>query len=340
MAQSHLTITLRHFTWVSGLSVCFLFNGCATLIHSSTSSLTADEHSESQQRSAHSRFNDPFRPLTPTVQEHRNPTGEPFSWLTAGTTAAGEPLQIAATGDGGFRSLIVGSVGGHDPVAIKLTEDLARYLHDNQVIMGGVDTTILRTLNPDGLKQHKHNNADGVYLNNLFPKHGEKKLSIAQQRQLPKEVQFLIDLTSEQHPHRIIHIRTVRDSGGMLAVSQGATDTAHEVAEWLGFSSRELPQDVSRGTLESWAAQRGDCTVITIGIPHQTKAKDAWELYGDAILSLLMDGDSESRQLAREQKQRRSANRRNEWSQPNDDSFDEMFRNDSVDDTSDKQLFE
>lgn len=339
MAQSPLTITLRHFTWVSGLSACFLFNGCATLIHSSASRLIADEHSESRRRSSHSQLNDPFRPRTPAVQELHAPARGPFSWTTAATTAAGEPLQIAAAGDGGFRSLIVGSVGGHDPVAVKLTEDLARYLHDNQVIMGGVDTTILRTLNPDGLKQHKHNNADGVYLNNLFPIH-RGKVSIAQRRQLPKEIQFLIDLISEQHPQRIVHIRTVRDSDGMLAVSQGATDTGHEVAEWLDFRLRNLPQDVSRGTLESWAAQRGDCAVITIGIPHQTKAKDAWELYGDAILSLLMDGDSESRQLAREQKQQRSANRRNEWTQPNDNSFDEIFRDDSVDRKSDKQLFD
>ena len=330
MAQSPLTITLRHFTWASGLSACFLFNGCATLINSSASSIVADEHSESRQRSSRPHFDDPFRRRSPAIQEHRDLTTGPFSWTTAATTAAGEPLQIASAGNSGFRSLVVGSVGGNDPVAVKLTEDLARYLHDNRVIMGGVDTTVLRTLNPDGLKQHKHNNADGVYLNNLFPKNS-RELSTARLRQLPKEVQFLIGHISEQRPQRIVHIRTVRDSDGMLAVSHGATDTGHEVAEWLGFTLRDLPQDVSRGTLESWAAQRGDCDVITIGIPRQTKAKDAWALYGDAILSLLMDGDSESRQMAREQKQRRSANRQNEWTQPNDNSFDEMFRDDSVD---------
>jgi len=336
MAQSPLTITLRHFTWASGLSACILLNGCATFPNSSASRIVADEYSESRQRSSRPHFDDPFRRRSSAVQEHRDLTTGPFSWTTAATTAAGEPLQIASTGKGGFRSLIVGSVGGNDPVAVKLTENLARYLHNNRVIMGGVNTTVLRTLNPDGLKQHKHNNADGIYLNNLFPKDGQQP-STARLRQLPKEVQFLIGHISEQRPQRIIHIRTVRDSDGMLAVSHGATDTGNEVAEWLGFTVRELPKDVSRGTLESWAAQRGDCDVITIGIPRQTKAKDAWEQYGDAILSLLMDGDSESRQMAREQKQRRSANRQNQWARPNDNSFEEMFRNDAVDRKSNTQ---
>ncbi len=327
MVQSPLTITLRPVTWIGGFTVCLLLIGCATLTDFPRYSV-ADRSGASGPFPSRPRFDDPFR-----RQASRNRNGYyrdlpgsfvPFSWTTVATTTAGEPLQIASTGAGGFRTMVVGSVGGHDPIAVKLTEDLAHYLHNHRFIMGGADTTVLRTLNPDGLKLRRHRNASGVYLNNLFPRHpGE--LSVADLRRRPREVRFLMEYISEHRPQRMIHIRTVRDSSGMLAVSHGAMDSGVEVAEWLGFGLRSLPKGVSRGTLESWAALRGDCDVITVGIPRQTAAGDTWQLYGDAILSLLLDGDSESRHMARELKKRRTASRRREWDH---NSFDYMFRED------------
>lgn len=306
MLQFSRTNTLRYPASAGVLIVCCLLSGCATFTDTS--------------------LQDPFRSAVEPVRQHRVLTS-PFAWKESGSTSKGEPLQTAAAGTDGFRTLVVGSAGGDDPAALQLTEDLARYVHENQLIMGGFRTTILRTMNPDGLKLGQHENAAGLYLNDHFPKKGQT-LSLAELRRLPREVQFVTGHVIEQRPQRIIHIRSIRDARGMVAVSSGAADSGREFAEWLGFETRRLPEDVSSGTLESWAAHRGDCDVITVGIPETTRPQEAWALYGDAVLSLLLDGDSESRRVARERKQQRSANRRSPWSDDSRRMIDDMFRED------------
>lgn len=295
------------FPFCAGLlGVCLLISGCATFTQTA--------------------LPDPFRESVAPVRLNRE-LASPFAWSTSARTASGKPLQTATTGTDGFRTLVVGSVGGDDPLAVQLTEDLARYRHDHQLIMGGVTTTVLRTLNPDGLELGQHENAAGLYLNDQFPR-TRQPLTLAERRRLPREVQFVTDHIVERRPQRVIHIRTIQDARGMLAVSRGAEDSGREVAEWLGFKLRQLPEDVSEGTLEFWAAQRGDCDVITIGIPNDTRPQEVWALYGDALVSLLLDGDSESRRVARERQQQRSAIRRDEWSDDDAGAMMEMFQED------------
>ncbi len=309
MVQSPLTITLQHLTWTAVLSVGFLLNGCATTTDSAFSP-AASGYGVFGQRVSRPKHADPFR--RPSRSYHRKsrliPRTGPFAWHTVATTALGEPLQAISAGDGAFRSLVIGSVGGNDKVAVNLTEELARYLHSNQLIMGGVRVTVLRTLNPDGMRRDSHKNGDGYYLNELFPDQGQIP-SPPEAIRLPKEIRFLIGHVRDQRPQRIIHIRTVSGSRGLLAVSQGALDSGREVAEWLNFKLRNLPRDVNRRTLESWAARRGDSDVITFGIPRRTDSDEVWALYGDAVLTLLLDGNSESRRVFRKQERRDSAYR-------------------------------
>jgi len=229
----------------------------------------------------------------------------PFAWANVAATASGEELQTVKVGNGGFRTLIVGSVGGHDPLAVGLTEDLARYLHGNSVIVGGIESTILRTLNPDGLRRQKYRNAAGIYLNDQFPSDGSM-LDHHEFVQLPEEVQFVMQYIEEHQPQRIIHIRSVKGNEGLIAASRGAMKSAREVSDWLDFKLQQLPESVRGTTLEAWASQRDHCDVVTFGIPRNTDKADVWPLYSDAIVSLMQDGDTESRQIARWKKQRRA----------------------------------
>ena len=324
MSQSPLTMALHRLSRTGVLSVGFLLIGCATF--TAPTGGTFDNHDSV----AGPALEDPFRGPSRPIRRSERSIGRtvPFLWKTVATTESGEPLQANFAGRTGFRSLVIGSVAGNDTVAVNFTEKLARYLHSNELIMGGVRATVLRSLNPDGIIQNSHRNAGGLYLNALFP-HGGVVPSPAETNKLPKEIRFLIGYVLDQRPQRIIHIRTVRGSRGLLAVSHGATDSGREVREWLDFDLRSLPRDVNQGTLESWASHRGDTDVITFGIPSQTDEDDAWALYGDAVLTLLQDGDSKSRRVAREQKQQRTTNHRHPWGdQSNNTSWDEMFQED------------
>ncbi|MCH2201603.1 MAG: hypothetical protein MK102_06520 [Fuerstiella sp.] len=332
MIQSTRTISLRQLSWMSVLSLSFFFVGCTTPTESTVNPVTR-QYNESRDRSANKEFQDPFRESWTAGREvdRQNAGNSTFTWDIASTTAFGEPLQITSIGNGGFRSLVVGSIGGDDRAAVKLTEELARYVHRNQLIMGGVSTTILRTLNPDGMKLGGHENSDQIYLNRQFPGSG-LRLSSTEFRRLPKEIQFLVNLIDDQRPERIIHIRTVRGSRGMLAASSGAENSGFEVAEWLNFTMRRLPADVSDGTLESWAADRPNCDVITVGIPRRTKSDEVWALYGDAVLNLLLDGKSDRRRMVRKHTPRSWTKQKSQRNETTDETFFGIFQQDTSDD--------
>jgi len=228
--------------------------------------------------------------------------------------------------------MVIGSIGGHDPAGIRLTEDLARYVHHNQSIIGGFRTSILRTLNPDGLRDRHYRNESGIYLNNEFPTDGRiPRHQILEQ--LPAEMRFLLEVIDHQRPQRIIHVRSIRGTRGMIAASSGCMDSAREAANWLGFRLKDLPKSVKPRTLEYWASHREDCDVITLGIPENSDDAAVWSLYGDVLLGLLMDGDSQGRQMAREEQlHRRSAHHRRP--QNNRQSLGNMLRDDTAFDSS------
>ncbi|MEO2036959.1 MAG: hypothetical protein ABGZ35_33205 [Planctomycetaceae bacterium] len=323
MIQPLLQTTWRQLTIVGLPALFFFLNGCVTSTEFSRHTV-AEGQVVSGRRSSKVGFDDPFRRPSTANRDSDGPNAA-LIWSTVAASGSGEPLQTVSLGSGGFRSLVVGSVAGHDPVAVRLTEELARYVRQNYRIMGGVNVTVLRTLNPDGMQDRRQENSSGVYLNHMFPKDGSLSAP-AELSRLPAEIRFLTGFVSDQRPQRIVHVRTVRGSRGMLAASHGAMDAGREVADWLGFTVRELPRDVRDGTLESWAARRGDCDVITFGVPRRTAADEVWAFYGDAVLSLLLDGDSESRRIAREEQKRRSARRPRHWDAANNDTFDRMFQ--------------
>ena len=171
MVQSPLMATSRQLTGIGILAACFFVIGCTTFTSSSINTVT-DRQGVSGHRSSRPKLGNPFRRPSAIDREGLGLIGSAttFHWNTVATTASGEPLQVNSAGDGGFRSLVVGSVGGDDAIALKLTEDLAHYLHHNRLIIGGLNAIVLRTLNPDGMKLGRHENSDGVYINNLFPK--------------------------------------------------------------------------------------------------------------------------------------------------------------------------
>jgi hypothetical protein len=174
---------------------------------------------------------------TPRVAAAGPPAGlvaapKPFSWSSTGKSTGGRPFQIMSAGREGYRTLVVGSVGGDDPIALELVERLARHVHDNGAILGGYETTIIRTLNPDGLANRKHVNQKGVYVNGAFPDGGADGAAGAGES---LEVTFLLQQLKELQPQRVIHLRTVRGDKGVIAANAPASSVAREIAEWLNL---------------------------------------------------------------------------------------------------------
>lgn len=248
----------------------------------------------------------PFdRPSTVQLPMLRIDAPKPFAWTLIGKTTGGRTFQTVTIGDDGYRSLVIGSVAGDDPLALELVEQLARHLHNGRTILGGFQSTVLRTLNPDGEALHKVLNAKGQYINHGFPKDN----GIADGNQ-PVEVTFLLSQIATLQPQRVIHVRTIEGNTGLVAASSGCLPTANESGEWLGFRVISLPGKAVSGSLERHLASSGRCEVMTFAIPATAKKSELWDRYGDALQNLLLGEDAKARELARQQTQQSSANSR------------------------------
>ena len=235
---------------------------------------------------------------------------EPFAWKREADSAGGRPIQAMTVGRSGYRTLVIGNLGGNDPLAVALTEQLAEYLHSNSLILGGIQTTVVRNANPDGLASRKFKNDNDVYLNRQFPG-SEDDYSPRRALGNEPEVRFILGQIDELQPQRILHIRTYHGEEGVIASSSEAMEAAADVAEWLRFDHRPLPGNSKEGTLERYISSGHSRQIITVAIPDTSKQSRLWQLHGDALLNLLLSDDYATRALAREFSEKSSADNRN-----------------------------
>jgi len=208
---------------------------------------------------------------------------EAFAWRRTGRTAGGRPFEISLTGEKGFRTLFIGSAVGNDPVSMKLMDRLARHLHENGLILGGFEVAVIHTLNPDGAASGQPTNALGRYVNGRFPLKPEQKPAAA-----TPEVDFRLGCIRSFRPQRVVHVRTIGDSAGVIACNERCLETAEQIAEALKFSRLSIPAQTREGSLEHCLSAQADLDVITLALPRGEKADgDPWTLYGDTLLNLL-----------------------------------------------------
>jgi hypothetical protein len=231
---------------------------------------------------------------------------KPFAWTPIGRSTGNRSFQSVSIGDEGYRAIVIGSVAGDDSLAIELVEQLARKLQSENAILGGFQSTVIRTLNPDGEALNKVFNEKGQYINHGFPKDN----GVADTNQ-PEEVSFLLSQIQTVQPQRLIHVRTIESEKGIIAASSGCMSVANDVAGWLNFRVISLPETAVSGSLERHLSTSRQCEVLTFAIPATAKKSELWDHYGDALQNLLMGGDVTARELAREKNRKSSASSRN-----------------------------
>ena len=233
---------------------------------------------------------------------------KPFRWELVGESAGRQKFQRYTAGKDGFRSVVIGSVGGNDPAAIRLIDELAMNLHQQDLIVGGFHCTIVRTLNPDGHKSGQFVNGRQEYVNNFFPNRLPSG-SVESSEFIP-EVKFALKQFQEDQPQRIVHIRTIKSSRGIIAASSGAQRLAAEMADWLQFDVKLLPGTAAEGSLERMISSSAGVEMVTVAIPELNQTTDVWAAYGDTILNLLLADDFQTRELARRRRNSSSADAR------------------------------
>lgn len=234
----------------------------------------------------------------------------PFAWSPEAHSAGHRPFQTMTFGQGDFRVLVVGSVGGHDPVAVALLEQLARSLHDDSLILGGFQAKVIRTLNPDGAATRTRLNGLGEYINHGFPSGNSVNQPGSDSARIP-EVRFLLEKYHELRPQRVIHIRSVSGSQGLIGYDGESRTAAAELAQWLNFRTVDLTRSAVAGSLERYFSEVADCEVIVFGVAETAEKSQLWERCGDALLNLMLQEDFSTREIARRNRKSGSADRRN-----------------------------
>jgi len=209
------------------------------------------------------------------------PPGD-MTWESTGKTAGGRKFQIVSSGDDGFHTLIVGSAVGNDPVAIQLAERLAGHLHENSLIFGGFQTTILRTLNPDGEAILKSVNGLGNNVNRGFP----TTASATSNKSAP-ECDFLLKLITDLKPSRVVHLRTIPGAAGAVGASHSCQKLTEQIAESRKIRQFVFPEDINEGTMEFYLSSFTKTEVMTLAIPSELTSDLAWDLYQDALLNMI-----------------------------------------------------
>ncbi len=291
------------------LMLCSGASGCALkpAMLASMHAQLADRNAQLASRDQVPKFDEPPAPRIAATGPAPGVISapKPFAWERVGQSAGKRPFQRLTVGQDGFRTLVVGSVGGNDPAAVGFVDELAKYLHNNSLILAGFESTVVRTLNPDGESNRKLTNQDGIYINHQFLKSSNSGDSA---KQTP-EVRFLLQQVESVRPQRIVHVRSVQGNRGMIAASKNAATIGREIAEWLQFEFVELPGKAKDGTLERYFAEQGENQILMFGIPESLKGVDIWDTCSDPALNLLLKENFSTRDLARKQKSPGAANR-------------------------------
>jgi len=286
--------------WLSLAAICLLQTGCATLhpatevtaTRSMLTEIAATEAVPAQpvfdalHEITENTLNGGEAPTAVTTA-NRQPlnftmqTPAPLQWKNCALSAGGRSLQYCTTGDGTFRTLIIGSTLGNDPAAVELTEKLATHLHDNSLIYGGFQVLVIRTLNPDGAAENKPVNAFGQIINRQFPSESNGPVANC------PEAELLMRLIQNERPDRILHIRTIQSPVGALGSDSGAAPLAATVAQSLSFTRFLYPRDIAAGTLEHHCSSRQISNVITFAFPNTLSGTEAWDRYADCLITLI-----------------------------------------------------
>jgi len=207
----------------------------------------------------------------------------PRMWKTMAFSRGLRPIQGMQTGTGEFRVLILGSLKGSDRGATTLVDQLAVRMTNNADIIGGFESTIIRSPNPDGLALHRATNHSNVAIATAFPRPG-----VAAGNRSEPEVTFLRRFVREQNPDRVLHITSGTTAEPLVLHNERSQEIAEELASWVGAKTRPTARFAPKGSLEHYLGESTE--VLTLVLPRNAKVADVWKNYGDSLFATLALG--------------------------------------------------
>lgn len=190
-------------------------------------------------------------------------------WTTEGTSSGGLPLEVFRSGSGALPVVIVGSLIGNEPQTAQLLDSVAELIRKFPP-PASLKLILVRSANPDGLREHIATNAHGADLGRGFPNLLSSRtapVTTGPRPQLEREVEFLTRLLGEARPARVIHVRGNYTQQSLIEVG----------ARWPALDKDKiLPADIAwnrttgevkAGSLEEYSQRVLGADWATVFIP-------------------------------------------------------------------------
>lgn len=211
-----------------------------------------------------------------------------FHWERSLHSADGRPIETLKIGRGTFRTLVIGSVHGSEPMAIAIVDKLARHLGNKPDHWHAFNSLIVKTPNPDGHLRGSSLNSRGVDLNKNFPRPdlpaetGSRSGRAVDSKIETRAVRYLLET---YRPHRVVHVKSTRNAVGCVLCNRRARAAAGFLLQLRNLRVGRLEEHLVAGSLESYASRELAIETITLAVPHGPHQRAVWRDYRNALLA-------------------------------------------------------
>ena len=223
------------------------------------------------------------------------PAAEPCRIIQVGRSVEGEPLSLHLFGTGPAPTLVIGGIHGDEPTGAYVAERLVALLTEYPEARGRGIVAILPRANPDGLARRTRKNANGVDLNRNLPAAnwrerpanrwdygGPKPASEPEARAILRTIEML-------RPARIVAIHAIKGNRQCNNYDGPAEDLAHRMASANGYPV-VASLGPCYGSLGNWAGVDRQIPILTLELPRELPAREAWEQNREGLVALIRGG--------------------------------------------------
>jgi hypothetical protein len=208
--------------------------------------------------------------------ERSAPAAGPSSipaWEAIGRSAGGRPIEACRIGAGSRHLLVIGSLYGNEPGAVRFIELLRDQMASSPAAHSNWSVILVRTANPDGLIDATQTNARGVLLNRNFP---SKNFAALRNRETgsaaasESETQLVLGLFDDFRPDRVVHVRSGNSERPLVLANVRAAQPLKQRLE-AGSIAGGLVESFKVGSIEEYTSTQTSAELLIVWLPGGTE---------------------------------------------------------------------
>jgi protein MpaA len=211
--------------------------------------------------------------------------------IVLGHSVGGAPIVMKLFGESlgqGTPVLVLGAIHGNETTTAHLTARLAEELPRNGEVLAGKTVAIIPIANPDGYAADTRTNAHGVDLNRNFPASNYRSTQrYGPQPDSEPETHAILAALDQVKPRLIISIHSIDKNRQCNNYDGPAEDIAKAMSACNGYPITANIGYPTPGSMGSYCGIDRQIPMITLELPRDLPADDAWQQNREALLAAI-----------------------------------------------------